>query len=242
VKGANLKTIKFVIMCWIMFSMIFSYDLNAEEISRDARKHMVRGQVAMEEAEDIADYQDAVEEFRKATEYAPDLAAAWFNLGVAQDKAEDFEEAIESLERYREAAPNAPDLEEVESLIYAIEYRQERAFRKIEEAAAEIAGKVEPEIVSIDFPETISANGKNVKGAVWYKDNQGDIVKIRFDVVQASRFSPFRFEPDYVKGKTSGGIGFSIHSDRRQIVTLKVTLIDRQGNRSDSVTFTFEAM
>ena len=231
---------KFLMIGWIVFMSISG--LNAAEISEDAQRHMTRGSAAMKFAETETDYQDAVKEFMLAVGYAPDWSNAWFNLGVAHEKAGDFEEAIISFETYLQKTPEAADREEVESRIIELEYRIERAFRKLEEEAAKIASKAEPEIVSIDFPETIAANGKNVQGYVYYKDNQGDIVKIRFDVVQASQFIPFRFEPDYIEGRTSGGIGFNIQCKRRQLVTLKVTLIDRQGNRSNSLTLTFEAM
>jgi len=214
-------------------------------VSEEAERHLARGRAAVKLAQGAVEYNEAIQEFKEALRLAPWLAEAYFNLGLVQDKAGRHDDAIRSLQFYLLAAPNAPDLKEVQSLIFEIEYRKERALRKAEEEAiqaAEVANKPEPEILSVDLPETIPADDSDAAGTVYFKDNQGDIVEIRFDVVQARQFTPFRFKPDYVKGRVSGGISFNVHSEIRQLVTLKVTLIDEQGNHSDPVTFTFEAM
>jgi tetratricopeptide (TPR) repeat protein len=98
----------------------------AAEISRDARKYMIRGQAAMEEAKNASDYRDAVKEFKKAVEYAPDWADAWFNLGVAQERAKDYAGAMNSLKKYLELNPTANDRDEVEGRIYKLEYLVEK--------------------------------------------------------------------------------------------------------------------
>ena len=94
----------------------------AAEISRDARKHMIRGQAAMEDAKNASDYQDAVKEFKKAVEYAPHWADAWFNLGVAQERAMDYAGAIESFNQYLKLNPDAADRSDVEAKIFKLEY------------------------------------------------------------------------------------------------------------------------
>ena len=63
---------------------------------------------------------------------------------------------------------------------------------------------------------------------------------MRFDVVNAVRFTPFSFEPN-VSGKTSGSFSFRIWATMKQTVTLKVTLIDRLGNKSEPYYFSFRA-
>lgn len=129
-KKANYIMVQCLMMYWVVF--IFASVLNAAEISRDARKYMIRGQAAMEEAKDVADYQAAVEEFKKATKIAPNLPEAWFNLGIAQEKAEDYVGAIKSFNKYLELNPNAKDRTAVEDQIFKLEYKQEKEAKKVD--------------------------------------------------------------------------------------------------------------
>ena len=106
----------------------------AQDVSQEAKRHMFRGQAAMEEATDASGYRDAVSEFKQATQLAPNWADAWFNLGIAQEKAEDFGGAMASFKRYLVLAPDAPDTEEVEGLIFKLEYKRDKAQKKKESA------------------------------------------------------------------------------------------------------------
>ena len=108
----------------------------AKEIPRDARKYMLRGQAAMEDAKNATDYQDAVNEFRKAVKYAPSWGDAWYNLGVAQDAAGDYAAAITSFKQYLGLMPQASDRSAVEDRIIKLEYKQEKARRVAKEAKA----------------------------------------------------------------------------------------------------------
>ena len=93
----------------------------------EARRHMLRGMAAIEGAKTDADLALAVTEFRKATEIAPDLSAAWFNLGKVQTRLEDFGGAINSYKRYLALAPAAGDAQQVRDEIVKLEFRLERA-------------------------------------------------------------------------------------------------------------------
>ena len=106
----------------------------AKEIPRDAKKYMLRGQAAMEDAKNATDYQDAVNEFRKAVKYAPKWGDAWYNLGVAQDAAGDYAAAITSFKQYLGLMPHASDRSAVEDRIIKLEYKQEKAGRVAKEA------------------------------------------------------------------------------------------------------------
>jgi len=97
-----------------------------------------------------------------------------------------------------------------------------------------------PRITGVDFPSAIAANGEKNRGYISFFDPDGDITSVRFDVVNAVRFTPFSFEPN-VNGETTGSFRFRIYSNTRQTVTLKVTLYDRQGNASEPYLFTFRA-
>ena len=97
-----------------------------------------------------------------------------------------------------------------------------------------------PRVTLIEFPNTIRANGEKTMGYVSFHDPNADITSVRFDVVNAVRFSPFSFDP-HVEGKASGSFSFRIWATMKQTVTLKVTLIDRLGNKSEPCYFSFNA-
>lgn len=99
----------------------------ATEITR----HMARGAAAMELAESPADFLDAVEEFSEAVKLAPDLDAAWFNLGLAQEMAEQYQASILSFRVYLEKSPQASDREAVEARIFGLEYKMENQAKQL---------------------------------------------------------------------------------------------------------------
>jgi hypothetical protein len=97
-----------------------------------------------------------------------------------------------------------------------------------------------PRVTGVEFPSAIRADGEKNQGYVSFFDPNGDITSVRFDVVNAVRFTPFSFEPN-VSGKTSDSFSFRIWATMKQSVTLKVTLIDRLGNKSEPYYFSFRA-
>lgn len=137
-KKINYVMIKFLMACWFILVFTFSSGLNAAEISRDAKRYMIRGQAAMEEAKTEADYQDAIAEFKKATQYAPEWADAWYNLGVVQEKAGVYQDAIESFNKYLELNPNAADSSDVEARTYKLEYKQDKQAKQEQSKTAKV--------------------------------------------------------------------------------------------------------
>jgi hypothetical protein len=97
-----------------------------------------------------------------------------------------------------------------------------------------------PRMTGVEFPSAIRADGEKTRGYVSFFDPNGDITSVRFDVANAVRFTPFSFEPN-VSGKTSGSFSFRIWATMKQTITLKVTLYDRQGNKSEPYYFSFRA-
>jgi hypothetical protein len=97
-----------------------------------------------------------------------------------------------------------------------------------------------PRITGIEFPSVILADGGKITSYVSFFDPNGDITSVRFDVVNAIRFTPFSFDPN-VSGETSGPFSFWIWTTTKQTVTLKITLIDRLGNKSEPYYFSFRA-
>ena len=93
----------------------------------DARKHLVRGMAAIEMAKGEEDLVGAADEFKRAAEIAPDLAAAWYNLGSVQAKLGQIKDAIASYQRYLQLAPGAEDSRRVGDEIIKLEYRLEKA-------------------------------------------------------------------------------------------------------------------
>lgn len=100
--------------------------VGAQVVSDAARRHMDRGQAALEMAKSTADLDDAVRELQKAVELAPDWADPYYSLGMLQNRLERFDDALKNLARYLQLAPNAGGAQEVKQLINKIEYRKEK--------------------------------------------------------------------------------------------------------------------
>ncbi len=101
----------------------------------EAQRRMVRGAAAFKNATSAAGYQDAVKEFEQATQAAPWYGDAYFNLGVSQDKAGNYEAALGNLKFAHMASPNS---KEIKTLIYEVEFRQEKANSPEARAAREV--------------------------------------------------------------------------------------------------------
>lgn len=99
----------------------------APAVPEDAERNMARGVVFFTKATDNAGYHKAIVEFEAATNAAPWLDKAYYNLGVAQEKAGMFKEAIRSLRLYLLADPNAKNAREVRNQIYMLEANVEEA-------------------------------------------------------------------------------------------------------------------
>lgn len=87
---------------------------------------MARGQAAVEMAKSPADFQDAIREFQKAIELAPNWPDPYYNLALLQEKTGRLKEAVASLKQYLRLAPNAPDAAKVQEQIYKLEYKAEQ--------------------------------------------------------------------------------------------------------------------
>lgn len=94
--------------------------------AEDARKHMVRGMAAIEMAKSEEELANAAVEFKRATELAPNMAEAWYNLGAVQVKLGQLKEAMASYKRYLALAPDASDARRVEDEIIKLDYRLEK--------------------------------------------------------------------------------------------------------------------
>ncbi len=93
----------------------------APALPETAERNMARGTVFAQKASDLTGYKKAIAEFESASNEAPWLGLAYYNLGVMQEKAGLFNEAIQNLRFYLMAAPEAKNIREVKNKIYALE-------------------------------------------------------------------------------------------------------------------------
>ena len=103
--------------------------------SLEAKKHMARGQAALEIAQKPEDLQLALSEFRQASLAAPWWPDAYYNLAQVQEKVGNFAQGLRELRWYLKAAPHATDSEAVELQIAKLELKQEQAAKAQAEAA-----------------------------------------------------------------------------------------------------------
>ena len=98
----------------------------AENVSREAQKHMNRGMAAAEMAKSPADYEEAIREFEQAVNLVPGWPEPYFNLGCVQKAAGNYQEALDNYRKYLELVPNASDAGQVQTEIDQIEYKLEK--------------------------------------------------------------------------------------------------------------------
>lgn len=102
------KTKAFYLLVVLAISALLLSVVNARAVSEEARRHMARGQAAVEMAKSPVELEDAIKEFQKAIELAPTWPSPYYNLGLVQEKAGTFREAIASYKRYLQLAPQCP--------------------------------------------------------------------------------------------------------------------------------------
>jgi hypothetical protein len=110
----------------------------------------------------------------------------------------------------------------------------------------------QPQIISLEFPSEIAANGTKYDGLVRFRDGGGDIARISFDPAfiqpQGFNYGSFGFEftnpaMRWVEGtaqSTSGAFRFSNScTGDTLMVTYTATLYDSAGNKSAPYPFSF---
>jgi tetratricopeptide (TPR) repeat protein len=120
------KTKVFYLVVVLAISASLLSAVNALAESEEARRHMARGQAAVEMAKSPEEYAPAIKEFQEASRLAPDWPDPHYNLGLVQEKSGKFREAVASLKEYLRLAPDAPDASNIKELIYKLEYKAEQ--------------------------------------------------------------------------------------------------------------------
>jgi len=128
-------------------SEIYAQDCNNENVQR----YIARANIAIKEAQKDADFLDAVEEFKKALQYAPNCPDIYYNIAICYDKIANSEllknvgyysEVIKNFKKHLELKPNAPDKQAVQNKIYELEYKYDKLLNKKVKSA-------EPEMVFV---------------------------------------------------------------------------------------------
>jgi len=112
----------FTVLCFIVMPLF----AGAQSVPEGARRHMARGQTAVEMAKSPDEYGPAIEEFQAAARLAPGWPDPWYDLALLQEKTGKLKEAIASLKEYHRLAPNAPNAAKIREHIYKLEYKAEQ--------------------------------------------------------------------------------------------------------------------
>lgn len=98
-----------------------------------------------------------------------------------------------------------------------------------------------PTIISINFPKEINGNKSTYVGLLYFKDSDGDIKNVNYDVVSAVNFGGgIDNEPKLDHGTwEEGAIKIYLWCEGQQTVTLRATIYDWANNPSNSMDFTF---
>lgn len=153
-------------------------------IPEEARRHTVRAQMMLENADSDRDYVRAFSEFKSALRITPWWAEAYFNYGLAQEAYGDYSGSIWSFSMFLIAAPNDPDARKVQNKIYALEVQLEKEF-------AESIGMIESIQREWKFV-VIRLNGQRsieVPIEVWVKDESGIKRKMTIEKISGSKAS-----------------------------------------------------
>ncbi|MBS3907994.1 MAG: tetratricopeptide repeat protein [Syntrophaceae bacterium] len=92
------------------------------EISEEARKHALRGEVMIRNGE----FENAAKEFKTAIKMAPYAAKLYFNTAILYADMKKYPEAIRHMKTYTEMAPEAPDVRTAKDEMIKWEYLMEK--------------------------------------------------------------------------------------------------------------------
>jgi len=126
-KGRLKKTKVFYLLAVLIVSASLLCTVPAGAVSDEARRHLDRGQAAIEMAQRPADLEDAIREFQQAAALAPTWPDPYYQMGMLQDKLERYADALNNLRRYLQLDPQGTNAPQVTQHINKIEYKKEKA-------------------------------------------------------------------------------------------------------------------
>jgi len=184
----------------------------------EAQRHFTRATAAVKEAKNDADYLDAIEEFKKVLESAPDCPDIYYNIALCYDKSSNAgrlkdisgcEQAITYLKKYLALKPNAPDKQAVQNRIEELGYRQEKL------------NKLLPEMVYVE-------GGTFRMGSNQGKDREKNAHQVtlssfyigKYEITQAQweEVMGTSFSLQKTKGDEANGAGNPIYDGRPSII------------------------
>lgn len=116
-----------------MFRVLLALGLAWQAVSPDVVQHAKAGLAAKQQGK----LADAIVEFKKVTELAPDLPAGFVNLGAAYMDTKQYGEAIAPLERALQLNPDLPGAEQMLGYALLSEGYAKQAIPHFEKAHAE---------------------------------------------------------------------------------------------------------
>jgi len=99
-----------------------------------------------------------------------------------------------------------------------------------------------PVIQKIEFPSRILGNKETHHGKLFFQDADGDVNRLTLEVIKAINFGGADYDPNpyLISGDyTLGVFQLYVWCEGAQDVTLRATLYDQSGLRSNSVEFSF---
>jgi hypothetical protein len=99
----------------------------APAIPEEARREVVRGNTALEDATGIEDYARAAKHYEDALALAPWWGPAYLSLARAQELQFDYASAQRNLKLYMLTAASPDDARKAQDYLYALQFKQERA-------------------------------------------------------------------------------------------------------------------
>lgn len=99
----------------------------APTIPEEARRALIRGNTALEEARGVDDYARAAGHYEEALALAPWWGPAYLSLARAQELQFDYRSAQRSLSFYTLTGVSAEDSRKAQDYLYALQDKQERA-------------------------------------------------------------------------------------------------------------------
>jgi hypothetical protein len=99
----------------------------APAIPEEARRELIRGNTALEEAVGVEDYARAAGHYEGALALAPWWGPAYLSLARAQELQLDYRAAEYSLKFYMLAAASPDETRKAQDYLYTLQYKQERA-------------------------------------------------------------------------------------------------------------------
>jgi hypothetical protein len=105
-------------------------------IPEEARKHFVMGTTLFKDAKTADDFLQVTNEFKQATDLAPQWSEARYNLALAREAAGDYSGAIDDLKIYQQFKLSDAEARTVQDKIYTLEAKQ---LKKVSSDAAKAA-------------------------------------------------------------------------------------------------------